>query len=113
MAQRLARAADGIDWDVDEANAAWSGLVAELRTCHPGFVDQHCTSSSTTAARLRGAGFRIVVNGIADTWVLHVLLADALVPPGIPGVPAEPDRVAALRDNDCGRHQLTGTWNLY
>jgi hypothetical protein len=60
-------------------------------------------------------GFRVVVDGVVSNFDLHALLADELVPRGIPGLRNPPDVIAVVRgqSNECRRNYVAGSWNLY
>jgi hypothetical protein len=60
-------------------------------------------------------GFRIVVDGVVSNFDLHALLADLLMPRGIPGTSNPPDVIAVIRgeSSECRRNYVAGSWNLY
>ncbi|HTE49491.1 MAG TPA: hypothetical protein VK698_01375 [Kofleriaceae bacterium] len=62
-----------------------------------------------------GRGFRVVVDGVVSNFDLHALLAEALVPQGVPGTSNPPDVMAVLRGeaSECRRNHVAGSWNLY
>ncbi|WP_280437837.1 hypothetical protein [Nocardia carnea] len=64
---------------------------------------------------LEGRGFRVQVDGIADNFTLHVLLADALGRCGIPTEHNPPELFDHLRGivDDCPRNHIVGSFNLY
>ncbi|MGA6208003.1 hypothetical protein ACPESR_24950 [Nocardia testacea] len=64
---------------------------------------------------LEGRGFRVEVDGIADNFTLHVLLADALGRFGIPTADNPPELFDYLRGiaDDCPRNHIVGSFNLY
>jgi hypothetical protein len=64
---------------------------------------------------LAGRGFRVEVDGIADNFTLHVLLADALGRFGIPTEDNPPELFDFLRGivDDCPRNHIIGSFNLY
>jgi hypothetical protein len=64
---------------------------------------------------LEGRGFRVEVDGIADNFTLHVLLADALSPFDIPTEDNPPELFDYLRGtaDDCPRNHIIGSFNLY
>ncbi|MBF6239192.1 hypothetical protein [Nocardia otitidiscaviarum] len=64
---------------------------------------------------LEGRAFRVEVDGIADNFTLHVLLADALGRFGIPTADNPPELFDYLRGttDDCPRNHIIGSFNLY
>lgn len=60
-------------------------------------------------------GFLAVIDGVVSNFDLHALLADALVPRGIPGTANPGDVIAVLRGeaDQCRTNHVTGSWNLY
>jgi hypothetical protein len=64
---------------------------------------------------LLGRGFLTRVDGVVSNFDLHALLADALVPRGVPGSQNPPDVMAVLRGeaNQCRTNHVAGSWNLY
>ncbi|MEV6322579.1 hypothetical protein AB0M45_15500 [Nocardia sp. NPDC051787] len=64
---------------------------------------------------LEGRGFRVEVDGIADNFTLHVLLADALGRFDIPTADNPPELFDFLRGivDDCPRNHIVGSFNLY
>lgn len=64
---------------------------------------------------LADRGFRVEVDGIADNFTLHVLLADALGRFGIPTEENPPEIFDYLRGiaDDCPRNHIVGSFNLY
>jgi hypothetical protein len=64
---------------------------------------------------VEGRAFRVAVDGVADNRTLHLLLAEELVPLGIPGTVNPPDVVAFCRGGAPWPETSTvvGSWNLY
>lgn len=60
-------------------------------------------------------GFRVVVDGVTTNFDLHALLADALVPRGLPGKTNPPDVIAVIKGetSECRRSFVSGSWNFY
>lgn len=60
-------------------------------------------------------GFHLIVDEVASNFDLHALLADALVPRGVPGTSNPADIIAVIRgeSNECRRNYVAGSWNLY
>ncbi len=69
----------------------------------------------TVLCPLQGRGFRVMLDGIADNYVLHLLLADALMPLGIPATANPADVVAYVcgEIDSCSRDHVDGSWNMY
>ncbi|MDH5493112.1 MAG: hypothetical protein OEY14_14250, partial [Myxococcales bacterium] len=62
-----------------------------------------------------GRGFRTRVDGVTSNWDLHALLADALIPLGVPGRANPRAAMAILRGEPlaCERDFIEGSWELY
>jgi hypothetical protein len=64
---------------------------------------------------LERRGFRVRLDGVADNRTLHLLLAEELVPRGVPGTRNPPDVVAFCRGGAPWPETsaVLGSWNLY
>ncbi|MFC9898027.1 hypothetical protein ACFVMC_30425 [Nocardia sp. NPDC127579] len=64
---------------------------------------------------LQNRAFRVVVDGVADNFTLHVLLADALGRYGIPTADNPPELFDYVRGTveECPRNHIVGSFTMY
>jgi hypothetical protein len=69
----------------------------------------------TVLCPVQQRGFQVMLDGVVDNYTLHLLLAEALMPLGIPATANPADVVAYARGESDSRstNHVKGSWNMY